>query len=75
MIDEITKDELTRITYENTMVNLIAAALSDKDINLTRRDQLCSIWIEGINRFFKNGSFTADNKLLFVLFQVVSEDS
>lgn len=68
IINGIKEDELTRITYENTLIQLIAIALTDKGIEPVRRDQLCSIWVEGINRYFRNDSLSADNKLLPALF-------
>lgn len=69
IIDGINEDELARISYENTLIHMIAIALADNDIEPERRDQLCSIWVEGLNRQFLNKSFSADNKLLPVLFQ------
>lgn len=66
--DSIKEDELARITYENTLINLIGLALADKDIEPARRDWLCSIWIDGLNKYFQNDSFTSDNMLLPVLF-------
>ena len=68
IIDGIKEDELAHITYENTLIHMIAIALADKDIESARREKLCSIWVEGLNRYFQNDSFSADNKLLSVLF-------
>lgn len=68
IIDGIEEDELARVTYENTLIHMIAIALADQNLGQARRDQLCSIWVEGLNRYFRNGSFSADNKLLPVLF-------
>ncbi len=69
IIDGINDDEYAEIKYQNTMVQLMALALSDINLEQNRREKYCQIWIDGLNEYFNNGSFASDNKLLPVLFQ------
>ncbi|QEH67830.1 hypothetical protein [Cellulosilyticum sp. WCF-2] len=65
----IAKDEIHRIQLENNLIYLIAIVLSDKSLKKERRDSLCIVWIEGIERYFSNGSFLADVKLTPILIE------
>lgn len=74
IVDAITQDEGVRIQYENMMVQLIAIDLSNKEMSITRRDQLVNIWLDGVNQYFNNGSFVTDNKFIPVLFGQLKEN-
>ncbi len=74
IIETVKKDEINRIYYENIMEQLIAIALSDKEMHASRREYLCEIWITGINKYFNNGSFVADNKMVYMLWMQLQND-
>lgn len=74
IVGAITEDDGVRIQYENMMVQLIAIDLSNKEMSITRRDQLVNIWLDGINQYFNNGSFVTDNKFIPVLFGQLQEN-
>lgn len=74
ILDAIEKDEGVRIQYENVMVQLIAIALSNKEMNSARRDRLSNIWLDGVNQYFNHGSFVTDDKFIFVLFEQLKEN-
>lgn len=74
ILDAIAQDEGVRIQYENVMIQLIAIALSNKEMNITRRDKLVNIWLDGVNQYFNHGSFVADDKFIFVLFEQLKEN-
>lgn len=74
ILDAIAQDEGVRIQYENVMIQLIAIALSNKEMNITRRDKLVNIWLDGVNQYFNHGSFVTDDKFIFVLFEQLKEN-
>lgn len=74
ILDAIAKDEGVRIQYENVMIQLIAIALNNKEMNITRRDKLVNIWLDGVDQYFNHGSFVTDDKFIFVLFEQLKEN-
>ena len=56
------------------MEHLIAIALSDKEMRVSRREYLCDIWINGINEYFNNGTFVADNSMVYILWMQLQND-
>ena len=74
IIETVKKDEINRINYENVMEQFIAISLSDKEMSGTRREYLCDIWINGINEYFNNGTFVADNSMVYILWMQLQND-
>lgn len=74
IIEIVEKDEINRINYENVMEQFIAISLSDKEMSGTRREYLCDIWINGIEKYFNNGTFVADNSMVYILWMQLQID-
>lgn len=74
IIETVEKDEINRTNYENIMEQFIAISLSDKEMSGTRREYLCDIWINGINEYFNNGTFVADNSMVYILWMQLQND-
>ncbi len=62
-----------RFSYEKTMIQLIAYALSLKDLTKKDRCQLCKIWIKGIFDVLENHGFGLEVKLTSILFAQINQ--
>lgn len=58
-------------TSEHMLMLFVATILKDTRLDSERRSALCQIWVNGIRRFFSNGSFSCNNILCPILFQQV----
>lgn len=66
---------INHINIERFLMLLIPYALKKEDLNTNKRIELCNIWINGINRIFKNETFIYDYPLTYVLFQEIEKNS
>lgn len=64
---ESMKDNATTFQYENILIILISIALSNQQLEKEKREQLCMVWINGVEKLFSNGNFLGDTKLIPVL--------
>lgn len=60
--------------YENLLIYLIAGALSYKELENKERVDFCTIWLNGINKLFSNGTFLSNNALIPILFHQLESD-
>lgn len=65
---------INRINIERFLMLLIPYALKKEDLDTNRRIELCNIWLDGINRIFKNKTFIYDYPLTYVLFQEIEKE-
>ncbi|MBS5430617.1 MAG: SMEK domain-containing protein [Lachnospiraceae bacterium] len=56
---------------QDTLVMIIAYALKREEMTIDKRSELCSIWIDGIERILNNGSFVFEINLVKILFEQV----
>lgn len=61
-------------TTEKILIMLISCAFSKDDLEIKRRNELCRIWIDGINKIFHNDSFIYDHILSTILFKQIEEE-
>lgn len=66
-IEQSEKDIYFKLKTENETIQLVFFALTDPELKQKRRDCLCRIWINGIQRCLKKESFVSDNQLIGVL--------
>jgi soluble cytochrome b562 len=69
LVEIIQRDEALGFQYENVLVHYIAMLLVSKNLEPERKDYLCDIWLNGLEKYFTNGSFVADIKLVPVLLE------
>ncbi len=63
------------LPVERILVQLIAFALDNQDLECEKRSKLCNIWIEGITNLFVNGNFSFDLELSITLFQQIDSNA
>ena len=71
---ELMKDTDIAIQYENFLILLIASAINRPELEKEKREKFCTIWINGIEELFSNGSFLADTALMPVLLNQLEND-
>ena len=74
VILELMKDTDMAFQYENLLILLIASAINHQELENEKREKFCTIWINGIEKFFSNGSFLADIALMPVLLNQLEND-
>lgn len=74
VILELMKDTDMAFQYENLLILLIASAINHQELENEKREKLCTIWINGIEKLFSNGSFLADTALMPVLLNQLEND-
>lgn len=74
VILELMKDTDMAFQYENLLTILIASAINHQELESERREKFCTIWINGIEKLFSNGSFLADTSLMSVLLNQLEND-
>lgn len=67
ILQDFVQEEDLRIQYENILIQSIAAALLREELPNEERDEFCSIWLDGIEKLFFNGSFVSDITLIPIL--------
>ena len=71
---ELMKDADMAFQYENLLTILIASVINYQELESERREKFCTIWINGIERLFSNGSFLGDASLMPVLLSQLEND-
>ena len=74
VILELMKDTDMAFQYENLLILLIASAINHQELENEKREKFCTIWINGIEKLFSNGSFLADTALMPVLLNQLEND-
>ncbi|WP_279139716.1 SMEK domain-containing protein [Faecalicoccus pleomorphus] len=74
VILELMKDTDMAFQYENLLILLIAGAINHRELENEKRERFCTIWINGIEKLFSNGSFLADTALMPVLLNQLEND-
>lgn len=74
VILELMKDTDMAFQYENLLILLIASAINHQELENEKREKFCTIWINGIEKLFSNGSFLADIALMPVLLNQLEND-
>lgn len=74
VILELMKDTDMAFQYENLLILLIASAINHQELENEKREKFCTIWINGIEKLFFNGSFLADTALMPVLLNQLEND-
>lgn len=74
VILELMKDTDMAFQYENLLILLIASAINHQELENEKREKFCTIWINGIEKLFSNGSFFADIALMPVLLNQLKND-
>lgn len=74
VISELMKDTDMAFQYENLLILLIASAINHQELENEKREKFCTIWINGIEKLFSNGSFLADTALMPVLLNQLEND-
>lgn len=74
VILELMKDTDMAFQYENLLILLIASAINHQELENEKREKFCTIWINGIEKWFSNGSFLADTALMPVLLNQLEND-
>lgn len=74
VILELMKDTDMAFQYENLLILLIASAINHQELENEKREKFCTIWINGIEKLFSNGSFLADIALMPVLLNQLKND-
>ena len=74
VILELMKDTDMAFQYENLLILLIASAINHQELENEKRKKFCTIWINGIEKLFSNGSFLADTALMPVLLNQLEND-
>lgn len=74
VILELMKDTDMAFQYENLLILLIASAINHQELENEKREKFCTIWINGIEKLFPNGSFLADTALMPVLLNQLEND-
>lgn len=74
VILELIKDTDMAFQYENLLILLIASAINHQELENEKREKFCTIWINGIEKLFSNGSFLADTALMPVLLNQLEND-
>lgn len=73
-IKQSEKDDYFKIQTENKTIQLVFCALANPDVSQNRRDYLCRIWINGIRKYLKRGSFVSDNQFVGALWAQLRMD-
>lgn len=73
-IKQSEKDDYFKIQTENKTIQLVFCALANPDVSQNRRDYLCRIWINGIRKYLKRGSFVSDNQFVGTLWAQLRMD-
>ena len=74
VILELMKDTDMAFQYEKLLILLIAGAINHRELENEKRERFCTIWINGIEKLFSNGSFLADTTLMPVLLNQLEND-
>ena len=74
VILELMKNTDMAFQYENLLILLIASAINHQELENEKREKFCTIWINGIEKLFSNGSFLADAALMPVLLNQLEND-
>lgn len=53
--------------YEKFLIDLIAIAINQQELEKEKREKFCIIWINGIKKLFSNESFLAETKFTPIL--------
>ena len=73
-IEQSEKDNYFKLQTENKTIQLVFCALANPDVSQNRRDYLCRIWINGIRKYLKRGSFVSDNQFVGALWAQLRMD-
>ncbi|MCB5714246.1 SMEK domain-containing protein [Lactonifactor longoviformis] len=71
---ELMKNTDVAFQYENLLILLIAGAINHPELEKEKREKFCTIWIDGIEKLFSNGSFLGDTALVPVLLNQLEND-
>ena len=74
ILEMVERDEVVKIHYDNVLIQLIGFALGNKKMATERRDQLLSIWLDGVSQDLNKGFFTTDDKSFFILLEQLNEN-
>lgn len=67
-------DDVFSTMYEKDVIDLIAYVLNAEGLSKQFRSKYSLFWVEGIERYFRNGSFVFEHHLVKILFQQVEKD-
>lgn len=67
LVSKLMKESNMAFQYENLLIDLIAIAMNQQELENEKREKFSIIWINGINKLFSNESFLAETKLIPIL--------
>lgn len=73
-LQSLIKNSVVPGQLQKILVMMIAYALSEDELTVEKRSELCGIWLDGIDDIFANGSFVFDYVLLKVLYKQIENE-
>jgi hypothetical protein len=74
LIMDAAKKTVIQTMHENLIIAFIAIALRNGKLDVPTREKFCRFWIEGIRKYFSNGSFNYEYNISCVLFAQIETD-